>query len=99
MSEQHDRMKRRTFLANLLFAGGITLAGLQRAQADEHPTDGWTLPDLNTKQPRPTPTPPPEPPLPPKPPNPPQPPTAGVPLPPGIALPPQPDPPPPSKPG
>lgn len=82
------RWQRRQFLANLLFAGGVvSLAGLQSAQAQTNPTDGWTLPDLNTPSPRQTPKPPPKPPKPPRPPLPgkpipPQPPTAGVPLPP-----------------
>lgn len=84
------RMKRRHFLANLLFAGGaITLAGLQSAEAAEGPTDGWTLPDLSQNDPKPSPTPPPEPP---QPPRPPQPPTAGVPVPAGGLKPPPPPP-------
>lgn len=59
---KETRMQRRQFLANLLFAGGaLTLAGLQGAQAAEHPTDGWTLPELGQTDPRPTPTPPPQP--------------------------------------
>jgi hypothetical protein len=58
-----QRMQRRQFLANLLFAGGaLTLAGLRSAQAAEHPTDGWTLPDLNAPDPKPSPSPTPEPP-------------------------------------
>ena len=92
MSNHQDsqgyRLKRRQFLANLLFAGGaLSLAGLQGAQAAEHPADGWTMPDLNKPDPKPSPTPPPQPPIlgrrvPPKPPEvPPQPPTAGVPIP------------------
>jgi hypothetical protein len=92
MSNHQDsqgyRLKRRQFLANLLFAGGaLSLAGLQGAQAAEHPSDGWTLPDLNKPDPKPSPTPPPpQPPIrglriPPKPLQPPQPPTAGVPVP------------------
>ena len=56
------RLKRRKFLANLLFAGGaLSLSGLQAAQAQQNPTDGWTLPDLNQSDPKPTPTPPPPP--------------------------------------
>lgn len=82
------RFPRRQFLANLLFAGGmVTLSSLQAAQAQQSPTDGWTLPDLNTPSPQPTPrpkpkTPKPTPPLPGKPRPPIPPPTAGVPLPP-----------------
>lgn len=68
------RLRRRQFLANLLFAGGaLTLGSLQSAQAMEEPKDGWTLPDLADKPEDKTPTP--------TPPRPPQPPTAGVPLP------------------
>jgi hypothetical protein len=55
---------------------------LQSAQAEEHPADGWTLPDLN--KPDPGPTPPPRPPLRGEPvaTPPPQPPLAGKPVPP-----------------
>lgn len=54
------RLKRRQFLANLLFAGGaLSLSGLQAAHAQQNPTDGWTLPDLSQSDPKPTPTPPP----------------------------------------
>lgn len=89
MNEQPSRgsrIKRRQFLANLLFAGGVlTLAGLQSAQAAEHPTDGWTLPDLSQTDPKASPTPPAEPPVRgryvPAPPKTPEPPTAGVPIP------------------
>ena len=68
-----SRRTRRQFLANLLFAGGaLTLSGQQGAQAAEHPTDGWKLPDLGQSDPRPSPTPPPPPqPLPPGKPAPP----------------------------
>ena len=95
MTERSEeiRLPRRQFLANLLFAGGmVTLSGLQSAQAQQNPTDGWTLPDLNSPNPEPTPRPKPKPkpkkpephpPLPGRPKPPPPPPTAGVPLPPG----------------
>lgn len=76
MDPQGHRLKRRQFLANLLFAGGaLTLGGLQSAQAQEDPTEGWSLPDLQDppKDDKPPGNPPP--------PQPPPPPTAGVPLP------------------
>lgn len=86
---QSPRMRRRQFLANLLFAGGaLTFAGLQAAQAEEHPTDGWTLPDLSQTDPKPSPTPAPTPrgePTPPPQPQgspPPNPPLPGKPAPP-----------------
>ncbi len=84
------RLPRRQFIANLLFAGSVvTLAGLQSAEAQQNPTDGWTLPDLNkpSSGPTPKPTPRPKPPKPPRPlppgkPRFPAPPTAGLPVPP-----------------
>lgn len=39
-----EQLKRRDFLANILFAGGVlTLAGLEKALAEPVP-DGWELP-------------------------------------------------------
>ena len=80
------RLRRRQFLANLLFAGGmVTLAGLQQAQAQQDPTDGWTLPDLNTPPTGPAPPPRRGDPAPPAPPSPPP-----RPVPPGKMIPPNP---------
>lgn len=40
-----ERLKRRDFLANILFAGGaLTLASLERALAEPVP-EGWDLPE------------------------------------------------------